>query len=702
VRALSAPGGEAILPGHVNSAPRGFICIGMLAACAWGGAVARADDTPGVVLEMKFVPAARAQIAVWIERADGRFLRTLRLTEGVAYRGLGNRPGASQMNSGYRWPYGRREGILPIWAARRAAAPGAKQWKRVIFQDRIAEGLASKTSNDQSTDNYYCLSFNKMTTTRDALDAVSCASVFTSDKGRFMTDADVADAYHEPWEDPMTHAGSEAVLPLESRYPPRMDLMPCAGTTNCFDHADVALFAAHARDVMPEIDAVSAATPLGDSEQSWLFDLPSTWPRGQYVLWVEVNVEGDYNASYDASSYATPLNPNGEWDSWARDYGYAYRGQPSIAYAVPFEVAAVDDVMYTADEPEGASSWDTWADDYGKLEPLDSITDDASGAPGSGADRLHAGTDGTRIALHVQTLADLPEPSPDDVFPPDDRGDEGDSDGNTHAPGGGGTGTGGTGEPAGGKTDAGVAGAAGGEGEPSTTPPTIEPDPEGDAVILRPPNEDDAVGAVRALHLGRAHEALHAHEWIAIEFLAARSDEPLHGYDVRVAQNPIVDDASFIREGRAAKTASEDAEGAVSLVLPADVPAGQRVEAEIGDLTAQTHYYVGVRAVDRLNRRGPISVAQITTPKRVFATVTPCFVASAAYGSPLADQVVVLRRVRDRQLQTNAVGRALVRAYYERGASWALWLREHAAARSAVRAVLAPVVAFARMLSRPD
>jgi hypothetical protein len=69
------------------------------------------------------------------------------------------------MNSGYRWPYGRREGILPIWAARRAAAPGAKQWKRVIFQDRIAEGLASKTSNDQSTDNYYCLSFNKMTTT---------------------------------------------------------------------------------------------------------------------------------------------------------------------------------------------------------------------------------------------------------------------------------------------------------------------------------------------------------------------------------------------------------------------------------------------------------------------------------------------------------------------------------------------------------
>jgi hypothetical protein len=41
----------------------------------------------------------------------------------------------------------------------------------------------------------------------------------------------------------------------------------------------------------------------------------------------------------------------------------------------------------------------------------------------------------------------------------------------------------------------------------------------------------------------------------------------------------------------------------------------------------------------RLNRRGPISVAQNTTPKRTFATVTPCFVASAAYGSPLAGAV---------------------------------------------------------------
>ena len=76
-------------------------------------------------MEFRFTPTARAQIALWIEKADGTFMGTVRLTQAVGVRGIGNRPGASQMNSGFRWPYGRRLDALPIWAHRRAAAPGA-------------------------------------------------------------------------------------------------------------------------------------------------------------------------------------------------------------------------------------------------------------------------------------------------------------------------------------------------------------------------------------------------------------------------------------------------------------------------------------------------------------------------------------------------------------------------------------------------
>ena len=103
-------------------------------------------DRRSRILDLEIVPTARSQIAVWVERDDGTFLDTLALTQATATRGIGNRPGAMQMNSGFRWPYGRREGVLPVWAHRRAAAPGAALFPRVIFQDRSSEGFASPFS----------------------------------------------------------------------------------------------------------------------------------------------------------------------------------------------------------------------------------------------------------------------------------------------------------------------------------------------------------------------------------------------------------------------------------------------------------------------------------------------------------------------------------------------------------------------------
>ena len=291
----------------------------------------------GRTLEFKFTPTARAQLALWIEKDDGTIFKTIRLTQAVSVRGIGNRPGASQMNSGFRWPYGRREGALPIWAHRRAAVPDAKQFKRVIFQDRrlsdgsAGEGLASRTSNDSSLESYFCLSFTASTTSKEALDAVSCASVFNSDKGRFLTANDAA--YAEPTQ--AGGVGTMRVLDPISLYPPRRDVLPCSG---CPDRPDVATYADHARSVMPDIDAVTMATPPAEVEQTVLFTIPAEWPNGNYVAWIEVNVEGDYNANFNPDRYPTPSEPSQQWDVWALTYGYPYRGQPSVVYQVPFAI----------------------------------------------------------------------------------------------------------------------------------------------------------------------------------------------------------------------------------------------------------------------------------------------------------------------------------------------------------------------------
>jgi len=372
------------LPAAIGSFPA------VVAAPAADSGAAQASQR---VLELRFTPTARAQMALWIEKPDGTFVTTLFLTQAVGHRGIGNRPGASQMNSGFHWPYGRREGVLPIWAHRRAAAPGAQQWKRVIFQNRVSEGDASQTTSDQSRDDYFCLSFTNAFSEKDALDAVSCATTFSSDKGRYMTADDVTKGYAEP-----TDNGTTRSLDLVSLYPPRTDVMRCTSSpTGCFDTPDVSTYADHARAVMPEIDSVTMATPPGgDVEQSFLFAVPADWPDGPYVVWAEVNTEGDDNDSY---RFGTPSGPG--WDSWAVSYGYPYRGQPSVAYEVPISIGTAGTAS-TA-QPAGYGDVAGYGPAGGALHAMDStITNDPAAVPGSGADRLRL-ISGRDYRLHVES-----------------------------------------------------------------------------------------------------------------------------------------------------------------------------------------------------------------------------------------------------------------------------------------------------------
>src|SRR5215471_15043745 len=75
-----------------------------------------------------------------------------------------------------------------------------------------------------------------------------------------------------------------------------------------------------------------------------------------------------------------------------------------------------------------------------------------------------------------------------------------------------------------------------------------------------------------------------------------------------------------------------------------------------------------------------------------------CFIATAAYGSPMAKDVRYLRAFRDQYLLTNASGRWLVHEYYRLSPPLADALRPHDNWRAIVRLGLAPLVALSKLL----
>jgi len=69
-----------------------------------------------------------------------------------------------------------------------------------------------------------------------------------------------------------------------------------------------------------------------------------------------------------------------------------------------------------------------------------------------------------------------------------------------------------------------------------------------------------------------------------------------------------------------------------------------------------------------------------------------CFIATAAYGSPLEPHVQALRDFRDRQLQQFALGRAFIAFYYRHSPPIADLIAAHDSLRFVARAILTPVV----------
>lgn len=132
------------------------------------------------------------------------------------------------------------------------------------------------------------------------------------------------------------------------------------------------------------------------------------------------------------------------------------------------------------------------------------------------------------------------------------------------------------------------------------------------------------------------------------------------------------------------------------------VEAGLQIDFTMTELLPRTNYYVGVKAVDNCLNASPLATVLVTTPVPTGGEVDACFIATAAYGTALADDVTDLRQFRDVFLRSHVAGELLVEAYYTFGPVLAETIRPSETLRALVREMLSPVVLWARhMLATP-
>ena len=79
-----------------------------------------------------------------------------------------------------------------------------------------------------------------------------------------------------------------------------------------------------------------------------------------------------------------------------------------------------------------------------------------------------------------------------------------------------------------------------------------------------------------------------------------------------------------------------------------------------------------------------------------------CFIATAAYGTPLAEEVRILSQFRDAYLLPNYLGRKLVSLYYKLSPPVAGYIKDNTYLKATVRGMLNPVVWLVKQLFSED
>ncbi len=531
----------------------------LLVVVAWASA-AHADTPQCRVVDVDFTPSDQLQIVAWVETASGQYVDTIYITNKVGRYGIGNRPGRFDFNSGPvmndMWPYGRRITVFPVWAHRHGLS-----WPEVVFQTGSEDDLSHMAINS-TPENVppFCRPMNPTDPAdQPTWDAGTCASpnnVFT-DKGVFSATG-------------------------TSLYPPRSDLAFSCSGDGC-DSPSVPLY-----KQMNPFDAVSQATPLGGMAAEIAWPIPATLAQGDYVLFMEVAKEYDFNGTYNPTTYPPPMVPY-------MTYGVPYRGQPSIIYKVPFSVGTAD-----------ATSSTTAYAGYGDPD----------------------GVTGTLNAPDATITADTPQTGAFRLEPM----------------------------------------AGGGELVRVCARPNVTMAPPGPIAGL----------AVTKLTSSSASVAFVAPQ-VAGTTCAGAPISTVAGYDVRYLANVELTADNFA-----------DATPLASAVVP--LPMGTTQAFDVPGLLPLTDYWVGVRAFDSCHDDSPLAIVHFTTPDREPGSVNACFIATAAYGSLMANDVEPLRAFRDNVLRTTVLGELAIETYYTFSPPVAGVIGESELLRATARDALAPLV----------
>ena len=157
-------------------------------------------------------------------------------------------------------------------------------------------------------------------------------------------------------------------------------------------------------------------------------------------------------------------------------------------------------------------------------------------------------------------------------------------------------------------------------------------------------------------------------------------------YDVRYLAGTPVTDANF-----------DQAQVYTGTIMPVDPGSVQTID--VTGLLPETDYYIGIRANDNCGNASHVASLHVTTLASKAGEVSACFVATAAYGSVMANEVEMLRHFRDSFLQRTALGELAVEAYYTFGPGVAGLVSQSELLRTTARDALSPIVAWVRRLS---